>query len=210
MNIVSSWDDGAYLDLRLSGMLQEYKIPAVFYFPAYWREYCKSKGIRPLDLDEAKIIARNHEIGSHGLTHALLTRIPLAEAAKEIQQSKVLLEETFKRKITKFCYPRGYANPEIMKLVKLAGYKEARSTLVGYLHESENPFFIQTTVHVGCDRKEYGGLDWFAYALNMLEEAKKTPRSIYHLWGHSHEIARNGDWGKVKQLFKILHEDISS
>lgn len=205
-----SFDDGAADDIRLAELLDKHKFDAIFYLPSRWGSVNNWGRRQPLSHSQAKDIARRFEIGSHGTNHALLTRIPEDLARDEIFTSKRELEEFFGKPVTKFCYARGYANPEIQQMVKEAGYESARSTVVGYLHESENPYFEQTTVHVGYDRKEYAGLSWFEYAMKMLNEAVKTPDSVYHLWGHSWEISEYDGWYDLDILLKevrnVRHE----
>jgi peptidoglycan/xylan/chitin deacetylase (PgdA/CDA1 family) len=147
------------------------------------------KGRQSLSSAQMEYIAKDFEIGSHTISHRLLTRIPIDDARYEIVDSRKILQDKYSQKIESFSYPRGYANPDLQKIVQETGYTNARSTLVGYIHESENQFFEQTTVHAGNDRKEYGGKSWYEYALYMLDVAAETPNSVYHVWGHGWELA---------------------
>ena len=169
-------------------------------------QLARAKGYPELSEKQVEWVGRNTTIGSHTVTHPLLTRISLEEAYNEIVDSKAMLEAEFNTKVDKFCYPRGYANPEIQKIVVEAGYESARSTLVGYIHESENPYFEQTTLHVGCDRKEYGGMSWYDYGIEMYELAKKEPDANYHIWGHGWEVYKNDGVNDLKRLLKVLCE----
>lgn len=189
MKIIASFDDGSVEDLTLSSIMQKHDIPTIFYFPAYPLKVNEPAGRTSLTSEERQKIASKHEIGSHTLTHPLLTRIDKGAAWQEICESRNRLREEFKQPIAAFCYPRGYANPDLEKMVEDAGYKHARGVTVGYLERSENPFYEQTTVHVGCDRKEYGGRGWYRYALDMIDQAQDN--SIYHLWGHGWEVAKD-------------------
>lgn len=200
MKIKSSWDDGSIEDVKLSKLMAKYGIETTFYWPVM----TQSDKFMTLSPTQRKNIAKKFEIGSHTITHPLLTRIDVEQARAEIEESREALASEFDQDILKFCYPRGYSNPEIQQMVVEAGYESARSTLVGYIHESENTFFEQTTVHVGCDRKEYAGLPWLDYALKMLEQARKTPNSVFHFWGHGWEITKNNAWGDLETLLENL------
>lgn len=210
MRVVFSFDDATAPDLEVANLLLQHGFEAntTFYFPVMPTTVNEPRGRQSLTYDQQCEIASEFEIGSHTITHQLLTRIPLDYAKPEIFDSKKLLEQKFDQPINKFSYPRGYANPDIQKLVADAGYKSARSTLVGYIMQSENPFFEQTAAHVGCNRKEYGGKSWYDYALYMLEQAKNTPNSIYHLWGHGFEIQANNAFGDFKKLLDILRSSV--
>lgn len=189
MKIIASFDDGSAEDVTISAIMRKYDIETIFYFPAYPLKVNEPFGRMSLDHTQRQRIADHHEIGSHTLTHQLLTRVDKAVAWQEIYESRNRLEEEFQKPIKAFCYPRGYANAELQKMVQDAGYKHARGVTVGYLDIPENPFYEQTTVHVGCDRKEYGGRGWYRYALDMIDQSQED--SIYHLWGHGWEIAKN-------------------
>lgn len=204
INVTASIDDGSYYDIQFVKLFKEFNIPITIYLVVNHRELARVKGYPELTPKQEDYIIRNCEIGSHTVTHPLLTRITKEQAIDEIYDSKVMLEAIINKPVTKFCYPRGYANPEIQKIVENAGYTSARSTLVGYLDKSENPYFEQTTLHAGCNRKEYGGKTWFAYGLDMIEQAKKQERAYYHIWLHGWEYVKNGF--EIRQLKALLKE----
>ena len=62
-------------------------------------------------------------IGSHGLTHALLTSLKEKQIEKELLESKALLERQLKINIEDFSVPRGFSNDDVIRLAKAAGYK---------------------------------------------------------------------------------------
>ncbi len=200
--VIASFDDGVKEDLILSEMMKKYDIPTIFYFPVHPLVVNEPNGRVSLTPAERKYISRDHEIGSHTMTHPLLTRIPIAEAINQIFNSKIELMHEFGQDINSFCYPRGYANPELEMTVKDAGYTNARGVGVGYIDKPENPFYTNTTVHVGCDRKEYAGLSWLEYALKMITLC--GGKSIYSIFGHGWEISRNNSWQKLEMLLGKL------
>jgi len=71
------------------------------------------------------------EIGSHTLSHIDLQKCSSETAFKEINQSKIDLENIFKTTITHFCYPYGNFNKKILCIVKKAGYVTATTTIRG-------------------------------------------------------------------------------
>lgn len=204
MKIKASFDDATAQDVRVADLMRKYDIETVFYWPFYPERANELQGRTSLSEQQMKDIAEDFEIGSHTLTHPLLTRIKPELAYSEISNSREALSDRFDQNIISFCYPRGYSNPQIQQMVVEAGYLNARSTLVGYVHQSENPYFEQTAVHVSCARKEYAGLDWFDYALKLLAIAEKIPDSIFHFFGHSWEIDKNNDWAKLEKMLKAL------
>lgn len=190
MKIQITIDDAGANDLRVADLLVKYGFAetAIFYFPLMPSLCNEVKGRASLMEDEMKYIAKSFEIGSHTITHRLLTRIPLEDARTEIVDSRIMLQEKFGQPINSFAYPRGYANPDLQKIVQEAGYTDARGVTIGFIDEPENKFYTETTVHAGCDRKEYGGKTWLEYAVYMLALAVKVPTSRYTIWLHSNEL----------------------
>jgi peptidoglycan/xylan/chitin deacetylase (PgdA/CDA1 family) len=203
VRIQASFDDGTIEDLYLAELMQKYEIPTIFYWPVYPERVNEIKGRDSLTMTDMKIIAQQFEVGSHTLTHPLLTRIADHLAWAEIDYSRKMLQDRFGQEIKSFAYPRGYANSTLQLMVKEAGYSDARSTLVGYIHDSENAYFTQTTLHI-APRKEYGGLSWLEYGRRMLKQARKTKDSVFHLWAHGWEIEKNHDWDDFELFIKEL------
>lgn len=91
-----------------------------------------------------------HDIGAHTLTHPHLDRIPLAQAREEICASKKRLEDAFGREIRHFAYPYGDFNPDVVDLVREAGFATA-CTIVTGLAGSETPPFMLPRLNVDSD-----------------------------------------------------------
>lgn len=88
-------------------------------------------------------LAAGHEIGSHTLSHAALTRVPAAKAREEISGSKKKLEDLFGRPIRYFCYPYGDWNDAVRDMVMEAGYSAAFTTAAGVNMPSDSPFALK-------------------------------------------------------------------
>jgi len=68
------------------------------------------------------------EIGSHTLTHPVLSRIPQVEMIQEVRESKDEIERMLGCQISTFCYPSGGMkdiNENVLKAVADAGYSGA-------------------------------------------------------------------------------------
>src|SRR5262249_56671775 len=57
------------------------------------------------------------QVGSHGLGHADLSRLPADRVAEEVVTSKQLLEDTVGVEVSAFAYPYGRASREVRGLV---------------------------------------------------------------------------------------------
>ena len=102
--VTTSWDDGHRLDTRLAELLQSYGLQATFYLAPQNRE------IVPGDLlDEAQVreLASHFEIGSHTLTHPVLTALDGGQIDHELSESRRVLQDMTGQAVESFCYPRG-------------------------------------------------------------------------------------------------------
>ena len=75
---------------------------------------------RPLmtEDDIQEWISLGMDIGAHSLTHTDLTKISAKQAQIEIVDCKESLEKKFKLSVDDFCYPFGYYNDQVCKIVK--------------------------------------------------------------------------------------------
>lgn len=198
-----SFDDGAIYDRKVIDLLRKYDLKATFYIPADWESFGTRKGWPTLSKGDVLEISEEFEVGSHTISHPLLTRIPYGAAEYEITMSKVMLEDMLGKPVNRFCYPRGYATDPIRDIVR-KHYSYARSTLVGNISLPEDPAWENTTVHAGCARREYDQEHWLEYGLRHLERAKIRKNGYFHLWGHSWEIEQNNAWEGLERIFAEL------
>jgi peptidoglycan/xylan/chitin deacetylase (PgdA/CDA1 family) len=63
------------------------------------------------------------EIGSHTVFHRQLPGLTKDQQSKELQDSKLLLEDLLEKKIELICYPSGAYNKQVEELAKQLGYK---------------------------------------------------------------------------------------
>lgn len=207
----ASFDDGCQLDLRVADLLEQYGVTdAIFYIPSDWNYVNRMHGDVPLLESEVVDLDKRFSVGSHTVSHPMLTRIPELQMIAEISESKAELEALLGHTIEDFCYPRGYANDQIRAVVR-QHYKRARNTLVGNLDTPKDKVWEHTTVHVsGKRRKEYEDTTWQAEAERLLQEAIQRSEAgeyvVYHLWGHSWEIDKYSDWGEFEKLLMRIKE----
>ncbi len=62
-------------------------------------------------------------IGSHGMSHRILTGLTTAELEHEINGSKSILEDKLRQKVEYFSIPRGFVTKAIIDRIKDAGYR---------------------------------------------------------------------------------------
>lgn len=122
---------------------------------------------RLMTVDELRTLAASPliTIGAHSLTHGLLTRMPLAQAKREIETSRRVLQEILGKPIETFAFPDGALDPEVTQLVREAGFKAAFSTIPGAVQLPDDRFTLKR-YPVGMDTS----LDRFALTLLGLDE----------------------------------------
>lgn len=97
--------------------------------------------------DEVRALAEGGmEIGSHTVTHPILSRQGLEEAEWEIRHSKATLEAQLGRPILHFAYPNGQPrdySPAIARMVQAAGYRSATSMIPGLCGPDSSLFSLE-------------------------------------------------------------------
>lgn len=214
--VTTSWDDGSIHDITLSKLLLKYSIPATFYIPI------KNSEREVLDSKAVKTLAKDFEIGCHGLTHRELDSLQYPEIKEEIDKSKKELEKIVNKKIVSFCYPRGKYNEMVKEIVRDLGFSYARNVAL-FQTTISDPFAVPTTVHAynhnpviylqhGFNKKIFYQTlnfhtigDWQKIAVNAFDFCKKHG-GIFHLWGHSWEIAKFNHWQKLEAVFSYIQK----
>jgi peptidoglycan/xylan/chitin deacetylase (PgdA/CDA1 family) len=81
-------------------------------------------------------------VGSHSLTHPVLTTLTRAEAAVEIHESRRWLGTKLGRPVEYFCYPDGAYDDSIVEMVK-CGYRAAVTSIAGFVRASDDLHRLQ-------------------------------------------------------------------
>jgi peptidoglycan/xylan/chitin deacetylase (PgdA/CDA1 family) len=68
------------------------------------------------------------DIGSHTMTHPVLSALTVEQQRREISTSRNQLEEILNRPVVGFAYPNGVSTPETRKIVRESGYQYACSS----------------------------------------------------------------------------------
>lgn len=198
MEVRISIDDGRKEMLRVADLLDKYGINGVFYIAPLEQK-------NTLTVSEIKELAGRYEIGGHTLTHCRLTTVTLDEARHEIEVGKEELEEIIGKPITKFATPRGWHNPEIIELIKQAGYLEHRDTKMGITNrEGYDDFHLPCTVHF-YPRPEYDESGMMLSMFSKFEEARYSGENgYYNVLVHTDELTRFGYWAEFEYLLKYI------
>jgi peptidoglycan/xylan/chitin deacetylase (PgdA/CDA1 family) len=92
----------------------------------------------------AELDSLGMEIGSHGKYHLRLDQANDRKTLEsEIIDSKKIIEQHLAKEIYTFTSPFGINNQEIVKVVKEAGYKSARSIINGVSQTQSNLYSLR-------------------------------------------------------------------
>ncbi|MEI6564612.1 MAG: polysaccharide deacetylase family protein [bacterium] len=99
---------------RFCEMLRRLQMPATFFVVANLLESCGAL---------LKHELADYEVGSHGLTHRVLTELPQEEVIRELVESRRKLEAFFGKPVTGFRAPFLKTPPGWFQLLEQAGYR---------------------------------------------------------------------------------------
>lgn len=131
---VLTFDDG-FRDLysTVRPILSRFGFTATVFFVAgcagresNWEGQSGSLAAPLLSWSEARELSRaGFTFGSHTLTHPFLTRLEQAEAAREIRESRLMLQDRLEVEVELFSYPYSAQTPALQQMVADSGYLAA-------------------------------------------------------------------------------------
>jgi peptidoglycan/xylan/chitin deacetylase (PgdA/CDA1 family) len=111
------------------------------------------------------------DIGSHTVTHPVLTRVTADRLCRELEQSRRRLEDMLGHAVTLFCYPNGAYNRLVRDAVARAGYRLAVTSDNGLNDSTIDPLAFRRI------QNEEEDLAHFIQSTSGFEEAKNALRS---------------------------------
>ena len=192
--VVLTFDDGFrnFLDSAVP-VLQRHDFPATIFLPT---AYCGGTNSWPgqpdwvqreelLSWPEITDLAnRGFVFGAHTSTHPMLPTLSLAEADREIKESKTEIEAHIQRSVEFFAYPFGNWNLTVRELVS-KHFRGAWSTGAGVIEPDADPFALpRVDAHYVRNpywlRKLFTG-QFLAYlrARRLVRRLRRQPEGIY-------------------------------
>lgn len=203
--ITTSWDDGNKCDMRVSKLLEKYKLKGTFYIPIKYSQ-CT------LEKRDILKLSKQFEIGSHGLNHRRLNFLSKNEKMEEILKSKKILENIINKKIKSFAYPFGVYDKKSLEYVRTAGYVFARTHKEFYFEFPNNPLVSNVSLELSHKISRILSIKGISYIMkgySWLEIAKVlfnkiSDKTIFHVFGHSWKIEKNNEWDMLEELFDYI------
>lgn len=151
--IVITFDDG-YKDnvLNAAPVLDKFSFKATFFVTTEYIGKTKTSPKREWQnwecMDKADLrdlVGMGHEVGSHSMHHLNLCDLSPERLSRELKDSGEELTHLSDREINIFSYPYGNFNDEVVKAVRLQGYKAACTTIDGLNDSSTDPYKLKRT-----------------------------------------------------------------
>lgn len=180
--IAITFDDG-YLDFYTNAfpILQQYGFKATVFLVAErigrvndWDQAPEQAGAPILDWSHIQILTETGiSFGAHTCTHPDLTQVPISQAAYEIRDSRIILEQKIQRPVNVFAYPYSRYNDAILKLVIDNGFDLACTYVPHYVGGSgKHPYTLQRTGILSTDTLN-----------NFIGKVQARPRwRLYKFW----------------------------
>ena len=206
MRVVQSWDDGVVDDIRLTALLRLHGATATFNLNpglhqpdrAFGWNY-GDKEVWRLGRDELASVYAGFEIANHSLTHPNLADLSPGDLAREIGDSRRLLQDWFRQPVRGFCYPFGGYNPAVKEAVRAAGHVYARTVAeCAPAFPPVDPFEFG----VGCRFADPAF--WSRY------EQAKAAEGVFLFWGHSYELTDDAMWADLEHKIAGIGADPSA
>lgn len=218
--VTTSWDDGHPLDFRIARLLEKYGLTGTFYIPR-----SAPRGV--MTPDQIRELSRRFEIGAHTLDHAYLNRVSNAVAVEQLSGSPRWIEDVTGQTCQVFCFPGGKFRAAHFPLVSAAGFLGARTVELLSIRPPKlknDLFLIPTSVQAFPHRPStyarnfllrgrsmfsfrarvlVHARDWVALAERLLSHAIHAG-GVFHLWGHSWEIAQQEQWDNLERVLSVL------
>jgi peptidoglycan/xylan/chitin deacetylase (PgdA/CDA1 family) len=126
----------------------------------------------PVTWDQAREMEANGiEIGSHTLTHPILTNIGDERLQRELRDSRLRLEEVLGHRVEQFCYPNGDNDERVQCEVARAGYRVAVTCVSGLNKRGDDPLTLRR-IHTERD------LAHFLQSTSGFEQVKDNVRRL--------------------------------
>ncbi len=184
--VILSFDDG-YLDnfTRAYPILKQNGFRATIFLVSDYigrrSEWagCTGEDVAPLMSREQllTLVREGFEPGGHTRLHSDLTAVPFEEARREVEEGKQALENLLQRPIRSFAYPFGNFNPEVVELVREAGFTSARTV------HTDNTHGLEDLLTLRCVKLN-GRTPWLKFKYYLT--------ALYHWETRRHERRKSG------------------
>lgn len=200
MRTLISVDDGHPLDMRVFSLLKNHGLEkyAIFFIPISPTQTPR------MGRKEIIEIAQGSNIGSHTVTHRVLTKLPADEQRFEISEGRRILQNMIGRQVNWFAPPRGWTNQAVESIAEECGVDHYRLMKQGSARIGHLPFMVPISVHF----HPYHLGKW----PDMLQEAERADSQdgtgYFHVTCHGWELEKFGLWKEFEDMLSVLKKYI--
>lgn len=148
---VFTFDDGHISNYEFAiPILARFGLSAIFFITAG----CIEAGPKCMSWQQLRTIkSLGHQIGSHALSHTMLSHCSASELEKELQGSKDLLESKLSGAVRSISLPGGRYNKRVVEACQRAGYSRVYTSDPYSRRVGDLPLIGRTTVHNQMDAR---------------------------------------------------------
>lgn len=186
--LVLSYDDGRAADRRLVSLFNQYGLKGTFHLNA--GKFGRDDRIAAT---EVASLYQGHEVSAHSLTHPTTARCPREFLINQLFEDRRQLERLTGYPVRGMSYPNGSWTPEIASLLPQLGLEYARTTVTTAGFDLPHDFSCWPATCHHNDRL-------LEHAAAFLAAPKAHLYYLMHVWGHSWEFDRDGNWAMMEQF----------
>ena len=198
-----SYDDGGEADKRLVAIMDKYGLKGTFnlnselFGAQCWHNRMDEQATYDLFANG------NHEIANHGARHTFLSKVPLAEAVREIVDCRAYLESKYARLVTGMAYAYDSYDEGVLNVLPSLGIDYARTTKASYSFALPEKWLEWSPTCKHTDARLFELADKFLTD-SPERAAKQREPWLFYVWGHSFEFDDDGNWEIMEKLAERL------
>lgn len=191
-----SYDDGQEFDKRLIDIFDKHGMKGTFHLNSGRLGISRGKDhfMKP---EEVAQVYRGHEVACHGVEHRNLPTITLQQAAAEIGEDRLALEELTGGLVQGMSYAFGNYTESIKQIARSFGIKYSRTVQeTGNFYPPADFLEWHPTCHHNNHLMELGK--------QFLDVPGFYELPVMYVWGHSFEFGWPDDWGIIEEFTAMM------
>ncbi len=208
--VTLSYDDGAKADARLAETLNRYGLKCTFNLVSSRIE--DESGLTK-DFIRSEILAKGHEIATHGEFHRGLDVARSIEGIRDTLNCRLALEKEFgiivrgmafpDRTVNKTKFPEAYARIRpFLEELEIAYARTTGGDNDGFGLPQDFLNWVPTAHHNNPQLSDYME-SFLSVDVEKQYSSRRSPR-LFYLWGHAFEFERDNSWELLDQICERL------